>query len=389
MTHALIIGGGIAGPVTAMALHKAGISSVVYEAYPTGADDVGAFMTIMNNGLDALDAIEAREPVVAAAFPANTVEFFSGTGKRLGDVPIGGDSVAGPHTIKRATLYRVLHDEATRRGIPVEHGKRLVDVSGKVARFEDGSQAEGDLVIGADGIHSATRPLIDTANPKPEFKGARVVCGYAPNAPVDPKPGAYRMVYGKRVFFAYTTAPDGETWWFTNLPGPELSKAELAGTTPAEWKRRIRDLLSRDRTPAAAIVDATGDEVVASNSYDLATTPTWHDDTKVIIGDAAHVAAPNAGHGASMAMEDGVTLAQCLRDLPTIPAAFATYDHLRRPRVERVVATSARMGNTATPSPLKRLLRDAILPRKLKKGPRNTATWLTHHHIDWDAKITS
>ncbi|RSM36026.1 FAD-dependent monooxygenase [Amycolatopsis balhimycina DSM 5908] len=389
MTKALIIGGGIAGPVTAMALQKAGIDSVVYEAYRTGADDVGAFMTIMNNGFDALNAIEADKPVLQASFPADRALFWSGSGKRLGEAPIGGGSAGayGPHTIKRAELYRVLHDEAARRGIKIEHGMRLDDVdtgleNGVVATFEDGSRQVGDLLIGADGIHSATREIIDPHAPEPRYTGTVVLCGYARQAPVEPLPGVYRMIYGKRVFFAYTTAPDGETWWFVNLPRPELSKAELASTSLDEWKRQATALLRRDRSPAASIVEAS-EQIRASNGYDIASTPRWHAGRMIVIGDAAHAAAPNAGHGASMAMEDAVVLAKCLRDAPEVVAAFRAYEQQRRERVERLVATSARMGGTATPGPIKRIIRDIAIRKRLEGGPRNTAAWLTQHHVDW------
>lgn len=395
MTKALIIGGGIAGPVAAMALQKAGIDSVVYEAYPAGADDVGAFMTIMNNGFDALHAIDADKPVLEASFPADRALFWSGSGKQLGEAPIGGGShgVYGPYTIKRAELYRVLHDEAARRGIKVEHGKRLDNVDtdldhGVAALFEDGTRHEGDLLIGADGIHSATRVLIDPNAPEPRYTGTVVLCGYARRAPVDPMPGVYRMTYGKRVFFAYTTAPGGETWWFVNLPGPELAKAELADTSLEEWKRRATALLRRDRSPASAIV-AASEEIRASNGYDIASTPTWHTGRMIVIGDAAHAAAPNAGHGASMAMEDAVVLAKCLRDMPEITAAFRAYEEQRRERVERLVATSARMGGTATPGPIKRIIRDIAVRKRLEGGPRNTAEWLTQYRIVWEAKVTN
>src|ERR671915_2036460 len=126
---ALIIGCGIAGPVTAMALQRAGIESVVYEAYDTSAGlDAGAFLTVAVNGLDALRSLGAHEPVLAAGFPTRSIEFFSGTGKRLGEVPIGGTLPDGTvsHTIKRADLYRVLYVEAIHRGIPIEHNRRLV-----------------------------------------------------------------------------------------------------------------------------------------------------------------------------------------------------------------------------------------------------------------------
>jgi 2-polyprenyl-6-methoxyphenol hydroxylase-like FAD-dependent oxidoreductase len=395
MTRALIIGGGIAGPVAAMALQKAGIDSVVYEAYPSGADDVGAFMTIMNNGFDALHAIEADKPVLEASFPADRALFWSGSGKLLGEAPIGGGSAGayGPHTIKRAELYRVLHDEAARRGIKIEHGRRLDDVDtdferGVAAVFEDGTRHEGDVLIGADGIHSAIRVLIDPEAPEPRYTGTVVLCGYAKKAPVNPMAGVYRMIYGKRVFFAYTTAPDGETWWFVNLPGPELSKAELATTSLEAWKKRATALLRRDRSPAAAIVEAS-EEIRASNGYDIASTPRWHAGRMIVIGDAAHAAAPNAGHGASMAMEDAVFLAKCLRDFSDVSEAFRAYEAQRRERVERLVATSARMGGTATPGPIKRIIRDIAIRKRLKGGPRNTAAWLTQHHIDWDAPVAA
>jgi 2-polyprenyl-6-methoxyphenol hydroxylase-like FAD-dependent oxidoreductase len=82
MGRVLIIGGGVAGPTAALALRKAGLEPAVYEAYPVGGEDVGAFLTIMNNGMDALAAIDAAEAVEAVSFPATTVEFLDGAGRR-------------------------------------------------------------------------------------------------------------------------------------------------------------------------------------------------------------------------------------------------------------------------------------------------------------------
>src|SRR5215212_392321 len=198
---ALIIGGGIAGPATAMALQRASIDSVVYEAYDTGAGlGAGAFLTVAVNGLDALRTLDAHAPVLAAGFPTRSIGFCSGTGKRLGEVPIGGTLADGTvtHTIKRADLYRVLHDEAIRRGIRIEHGKRLIDAGttpdGVVARFEGSTHAEGDLLIGADGIHSRTRLIIAPTAPEPRYTGLGNIGGFARNASVNAKPGIYAMI---------------------------------------------------------------------------------------------------------------------------------------------------------------------------------------------------
>lgn len=107
MTHArtaLVIGGGIAGPVAAMALQKAGIQATVYEAYENTAQGVGAFLTIASNGIDALRTIGADGLALAAGFPTPRIMLRSGTGKNLGTVGTGLSLPDGTtsHTLKRA-----------------------------------------------------------------------------------------------------------------------------------------------------------------------------------------------------------------------------------------------------------------------------------------------
>ncbi len=70
----------------------------------------------------------------------------------------------------------------------------------------------------------------------------------------------------------------------------------------------------------------------------------WHTDRVVLVGDAAHAASPAAGQGASMALEDSVTLARCLRDLAAPRRAFEVYERLRWERVEALVEMSAGLG---------------------------------------------
>jgi FAD-dependent urate hydroxylase len=170
---ALVIGGGIAGPVAAMALQRAGIQATVYEAHPRGAEGIGIFLTLASNGIDALRTIEADTRALAAGHPTPGILLRSTTGKHLGAARTGLPLPDGTtsHNLKRADLYQAIHGEATARGIVIEHGKRLVDVEptddGMRALFEDGTDATGEVVIGADGIHSAVRRLIDPNAPAP------------------------------------------------------------------------------------------------------------------------------------------------------------------------------------------------------------------------------
>jgi len=390
---ALVIGAGIAGPATAMALQKAGIDPVVYEAHPTGAGGIGVFLTLGSNGVDALRVLGADDPALAAGFPTPGITLFSGTGKRLGETRTGQPLPDGTssQTIKRAELYRVLHEEATSRGVRIEHGKRLVAAEetgdGVRAVFADGSEAVGDVLIGCDGVHSTVRRVIDPAAPAPAYAGLLTTGGYARGVPVDTEPGSYQMVFGKRAFFGHAMASDGEVWWFANVPRrDEPAPGELQAIGGEEWRRRLLQLYAEDAGPAVPLIQASQQLMAMSPIHTLPHLPTWHNGRMIVIGDAAHAPSPSSGQGASLSIEDAVVLAKCLRDLPSPQAAFARFEAARRPRVERIIKWAARINSSKAAGPAARIFRDAMLPTILKMTANSKAHKQTYdHHIDWDA----
>jgi 2-polyprenyl-6-methoxyphenol hydroxylase-like FAD-dependent oxidoreductase len=393
---ALIAGGGVAGPVTAMALQRAGIEAVVYEAHVPGDGEAGSYLTVATNGLDALRAVGADGPVLAAGFPTPTNLLLSGRGRRLGTVSNGGTLPDGTvsHTVKRARLYRALDDEAAARGIRTEYGRRLVGAEtpaggGVEATFEDGGRERGDLLVGADGVHSATRRLLDPAAPAGRYVGLVNFGGYTPDSAGAIEPDTWHMIFGRRAFFGYVADPAGGTVWFANVPRPAVAPRERAATSPEEWRRQLVELFAGDHGPAADLVAAGTLELAGDSTHDLPSVPTWHRGPMVIVGDAAHAPSPTSGQGASLAAEDGVVLAQCLRDLPTVPEALAAYEGRRRARVERIVAQAARTGSAKTPGPVGRVLRDLTLPLVFRFLVTDKSTaWIYRHHIDWDAPVT-
>jgi FAD-dependent urate hydroxylase len=387
--RALVIGGGIAGCATAIALEKAGIDATVYEARPNASDDVGLFLTFAGNGLDALRVLGAAGPVEAKAFPTPQMVMRSGTGRVLGRMSHGAEGAAS-QTIKRTDLYQALRDEAVRRGISIEYGKRLVGVDGTTARFADGTRVEADLIVGADGLHSKIRTLIDPAAPAPRYVPVLNTGGYAHGVKTDAEPGTFTMVFGKRAFFGYTPAPNGEVWWFANPPFPtdptadDLARLNEGGA----WRTRLLDLFAEDRTPAQELIRASTNPMTGWATYDLPVVPNWYRGRLVLVGDSAHATSPSSGQGASMAVEDAVVLAKCLRDVGGIENAFAVYVALRRPRVEKVVAAGARTSNLKAAGPVGRVLRDAMMPVFLKLASRAMDTaWMYRYHIDWDTPV--
>jgi FAD-dependent urate hydroxylase len=388
----LVIGCGVGGPVAALALQRAGFTPTLYEAHgEASADEVGSFLNLATNGLDVLRTLGALEAVQGAGFPTSRMTLVSGTGKLLGEVPNGGRLPDGTvsRTLKRGVLHRLLREEAVRRGITVVAGKRLADAEQVddhvVARFADGSQVTGELLVGADGLHSRTRSVIDAANPTPRFLGQLSVGGIAPAGTLEPTPDSYRMIFGRRAFLGYAVRSTGEAYWFVNLQAP----AHDAKRSTAEWKVRLLEVFADDVGPAETLISATG-ELAAWPIYDLPSVTRWHRGRLVLLGDAAHATSPSSGQGASLAMEDAVVLAQCLRDLSPHEAAFAAYERLRRPRVERVVRASARVSNAKVAGPVGRALRDALMPLALRFVATSTSqAWLHGYHLEWNSTVAA
>jgi len=372
---AMVIGGGIAGPVTAIALQQAGIDATVYEAYATAADGVGGMLGLAPNGLDALAAVGLDHVVRDLAQPVPAMEIHSWTGKPLARFT---DPAGTPilHVIWRADLHRALYAEARRRGIPVHHGHRVIranDTGDRVtARFADGSAARADVLIGADGVRSTIG-----------------FGGWTTGVDVAATNDDYHMVFGKNAFFGYQATRERRTTWFANLPHREpLTLGQARETGPDRWLDVLRNAFAADRTPATAILRQTDRAhlTVVGALEIMPTAPVWSRGRTVLVGDAAHVPSPSSGQGASLAIEGAVELARCLRDLPAAQA-FRAYENLRRDRVTRIIAQAARTNSHKAAGPVGRRLRDLIMPLAMKLTRPEMTTWQYRHHIDWDATV--
>jgi FAD-dependent urate hydroxylase len=390
MTTALVIGAGIAGPVAAMALQKAGIHAEIFEGHPTGADEIGSWLTLQANGIDALAAVDAQHVVRDVGFPQPSMRFLSGSGKVLGRMSNGAPLADGTPTqmMPRADLYAVLRDEAVHRGASIAYGRWFADATSEggrvVATFADGSTAEGDLLIGCDGIRSRVRQVIDPAAPPVRYVPVLNIGGVVSDVTVDAPVGEFQMVFGKRCFWAYVAIPDGRVGWFANPPrADEPSRDELAAMTDEDWRTWLLELTADDRGPFPAIVHAATDPLVGWATYDMPTLPTWHRDNMIVIGDAAHATSPAAGQGAAMALEDAVLVARFLRDAADVPTAFRRFEELRRARVERIVKYGARSSSSKAAGPVGRIIRDALLPLGLMMAARQNTAWIHAHHVDW------
>jgi|SRR5579875_1015307 len=400
MTQALVIGAGVAGPVLAVALQRIGIEATVYERDPGDAGQRGSWITFQANGMDALRAIDAAGPVEKLGYDVETISFINGKGRKLGWMPLAAPRDDGQlsQMMPRADLYSAMGGFAREHGAQVHYGKELTSAAsipggGVQARFADGTTATGDLLIGCDGIHSRVRTAIDPQAAPPRYVPVLNVGGYIPDFSVDVPPREFRMQFGTRCFFAWMPTPDGGTVWFANPPMTrEPERGVLSGMSDAQWRTWLHELMDGDVGPSHEIIDAAPGPMIGWATYDMPVVRRWHNgQNMIIIGDAAHATAPSAGQGASMALEDAVILTQCLRDCPGTASAFATFESLRRDRVEKIVKHGARGSSSKAAGPVARVIRDLILPiffRRAAKDGGKSMTWLQGHHIDFDAKVT-
>jgi len=388
----VVIGGGIVGPATALALHKAGFAAEVYEARGPEESEVGAWLTVAPNGIAALRAIDVADAFATRAIPTDGITFRNGHGKVIGTIDQlrAGENMA--LAAKRSTLHDVLRTELAARGIAISYQKRLERIEetpeGVRAWFEDGDSAAADLLIACDGFRSRTRGLLFPNLPAPVFTGVLGCGGFAFPQPALPVTGRTEMIFGHKGFWGSLATPNGETWWFDSFPWPNEPKpGELAARSDVDWLRLLREVHAGDPAPVGPILASAAGPITAWPMYDSPALTTWSRGRVCLAGDAAHAMPPYAGQGASMALEDAVTLARCLRDMPAPEAAFAAFERLRRPRITAVLKEVARNGGDRAPSSQIALkLRDAFMPLFLRLGQRRMAE-IVGARIDWDQRV--
>jgi salicylate hydroxylase len=386
----VVAGGGVAGAASAIALARTGAEVTVYEAHEDPAGTVGSFLSLAVNGLRGLEFLGCLPQVQAAGFAVARQRMWAANGKLLGDVARArrpGDPMYSV-TLMRADLVTVLRDAATRAGATIITGQPLTGADLHQARAagaagaagpdlgaQRGEIAEADLVVGADGIWSAARRMLDPAAPEPAYAGLYSVSGVSDGLDWA-EPGAWNMIFGRRGAFIYLPAPDGTIWWSAQVSA-KAPPQDLAGIGPDE----LATVFRREQR-AVAILGGARTVHAATLHHVLAPVRRWHGSDIVLIGDAAHPA--GAGQGASMAIEDAVELARQLGRPGTVADALARFDAARRDRAGKMAKIAAANRDAKTAGPVSAALRNLIMPVMFGRFYERATGWL----YDYDPGAT-
>jgi 2-polyprenyl-6-methoxyphenol hydroxylase-like FAD-dependent oxidoreductase len=352
---ALIIGAGIAGPVTAILLRRAGIDAQLFEAWPYSTG-IGGGLQIAPNGMHVLAAIGLAGEMIRRGSIAESFDFYSQSGKRFGAINRNMEQRFGQPAVnmRRATLNEAIVDKAWSEDVELGFEKRLVRIEDHadqpiVAHFDDGSSAEGDFLIGADGVHSAVRAHVVPDGPKPFDTGLIGFGGFLPRALLDGGPIGQRVetTFGQSGFFGYgfcSPDPDDGVMWWSTQPGRGTDAATFRAMSEDALRRHLLEFHAGWHDPIPRLLEAA-ENIGVTATLDVATLPTWSRKRVVLIGDAAHATSPHAGQGASLALEDAMRLVRLLQEGQELGASFEAFERERRPRAERVVAFARRNGN--------------------------------------------
>jgi salicylate hydroxylase len=359
---AVVTGGGVAGSACAIALARIGADVTVYEAYEDPAGPVGSYVSLAVNGLRVLDALGCLAAVQRAGFEVARHRMWSGSGKLLGDVARNRRPQDTLHsvTLLRADLVSALRERARRSGAHVVTGQRVDP--------HDPRLKDADLVVGADGIWSPTRRLLDPAAPEPAYSGLCMVSGVSGSIPAGLPADGFNFVFARRGAFIFLPVPDGTVWW----------TAQIASADPPEDPHAVgvAGLLGLFRTEpqAVALLRAASSVRSANVGYILKPVTRRHDDRTVLIGDASHPV--GSGQGASIAMEDALVLSRHLASTRSVPAALAAFDSERQPRAGKLARMDSRNRDSKVAGPVTAKVREVVMPHVFGRVFERATGWL-------------
>jgi len=353
----IIIGAGIAGLTTAIALRRAGIEVEIYEKV-SELREVGAGISLWANAIRALDYLGLGSAIRDRSVSYSRTAILRSDGQVIVESPLEkmvalfGSAMIVLH---RADLLAIL-------SAPVKDAIRFdhecigfhQENNAVVVRFVNGAEARGDVLAGADGIHSIVRSKLHPNESiryagytawrcVTKFDSAGITTGetWGPGR----RFGVVPMWGGLVYWFATRNAPPGQT----DLPG--------------QAKQNLLELFRGWHHPIPALISASEESVILRNDIvDRDPLPAWGAGRITLLGDAAHPMTPNLGQGGCQGIEDPLVLARALINVSPVEAALRDYEVRRIARTTPIVQRSRQLGVIGQfEGTLARRLRDFVL----------------------------
>ena len=348
-----IVGAGMGGLAVAGTLRRAGFTNVAVYEQASRFARIGAGIQMMPNSMKVLRGIGVEERLRRTAFaPFSHLNRDGYTGEVTVELPMPESLYGAPYLcMHRADLHdalasvvpsEIIHLNKKLTGL-IETDKRVT------LSFADATQANADLVIGADGVHSTVRDII-----------------IGPEKPIHRGRVAYRAVFPASLMNGRDIGPSRTKWWGTDrhivIYYTKSDRSEIYFVTsvpePAEWMTRESWSAKGDVRELRKAYEGFHDEVRAVLEacpdchkwaiLEREPLPAWSKGRAVLLGDACHPMTPYMAQGAATSIEDAAVLARCLEAAADgaqgddgVQAALRRYEAHRKPRTSRIQAISS------------------------------------------------
>ena len=330
MVQIAIIGGGIGGLTTALALQHFGFESQVFEQAPA-LHDVGAAIAVWPNAMRVLACLGLADKILEHAGVMQEIRWVDQNGWLINRVSIsGGDFPAV--ALHRADLQNILLHKLPPTSIHL--GYQLIDQKQQgdrmIATFANGHSTEADFLIGADGIHSRVRAqLIDDGDPID--RGYTIWRGISGRVPSDIPPATAVEFQGRGKRFGIGPVGLGRVGWWASVND---AKTDDLSRLFEDWYQPVLELI--ESTPTASIIK--------NHALDRPANKIWGRGRMTLLGDAIHPTTPNLGQGGCLAIEDALVLAMCFRKYGTSEDALRNYERARYKRTSALAKYSRYYG---------------------------------------------
>jgi len=346
VTSVLVVGAGLAGTATAIGLAGGGVAVDLIDA-KQAISAVGSGITMQGNGLRELRRLGVLDEVLAAGYPFDTLGIRApdpaGTLlAEIADARSGGPDLPATVGLPRPALARILADRAVAAGAKLRLGTTVSSLSqddgGADVVFADSSAGRYDLIVAADGIRSATRPMIGIRD-EPRPTGMGIFRAFGPRPDSVTRTDLY---YGGRCYIA-GYCPTGDDTLYAYLVEDAQDRSALA---PAERLSAMRELAEAYHGPWDDIRASLTDPHAVNYTWfeSLLVPAPWNRGRVVLVGDAAHACPPTLAQGGAQALEDAAVLTELLLSRAVLDDVWSEFTARRFARAKAVVEASCQLG---------------------------------------------